>query len=101
MHVDNSGGSRVWHGLLGRTPDWGRAQPVSGCPQRIRHWTLIRTTVTGASQDYASADTDLGLTPWPVRDRLAAGVGDQTPELSAAPIPVWQVRWRAVKTRPH
>ena len=27
MHVDNSGGSRAWQGLLGRRPDWGMGPP--------------------------------------------------------------------------
>ena len=27
MHVGNSGGSRAWHGLLGRRPDWESAHP--------------------------------------------------------------------------
>jgi hypothetical protein len=29
MHVGNSGGSRMWQGLLGRRPDWGIGPPSS------------------------------------------------------------------------
>jgi hypothetical protein len=29
MHVGNSGGLRMWQGLLGRRPDWGIGPPWS------------------------------------------------------------------------